>query len=549
MKISILSVLLFSLVFVRLNAQHDHSGNAANGLEPAVTAATIFEEQELRKKMKNDGLTDAVIEKLIQERKLFLATGRKTKWVSYGKSSSIGTNAACDLGVENGWNSWSGAPGVTNGSTGIPTMSTSISPPVSNGTNTCFTITSGSGIDPCTPGAGPGAPAIPMVSPGFGNNSIQMGCSQSAGCYAEQLTYAFTPTVQDTNFVYSYAMVLYDPGSSHTVKEQPFVQFMILAQNGDTVPCTFQKYVSFSSLPGFYTANATCTGGASVIYKPWSTVGVNLSAYIGQTLTAVITNVDCAQCGHFAHSYWDFICGSIPLNNGCNGSQSTICAASDPSIAYTYQWYKNGTILPASTTQCIAVTQNTGDVYVVHVMQPSGCNFYMKYVATPGAVQSLYTYSLNGNTVTFTNLSTGATSYVWNYGDGNTGTQSNPVYTYTNPGTYTVCLVATDGVCSDTVCKTITISVVGISEQDLASSLALYPSPVASELFLNFGKINFGKARISICNMIGEMLFETTIPANGEQRLNVSQLSNGVYFLKVNTEYGNITKEFTISKD
>lgn len=44
-------------------------------------------------------------------------------------------------------------------------------------------------------------------------------------------------------------------------------------------------------------------------------------------------------------------------------------------------------------------------------------------------------------TVTFTNLSEYATSSTWLFGDGGTANATNPVYTYTNPGTYTVTLI------------------------------------------------------------------------------------------------------------
>jgi PKD repeat protein len=44
--------------------------------------------------------------------------------------------------------------------------------------------------------------------------------------------------------------------------------------------------------------------------------------------------------------------------------------------------------------------------------------------------------------VSFTNLSTGATNYAWTFGDGNTSALTNPANTYTNPGTYSVTLTA-----------------------------------------------------------------------------------------------------------
>ena len=45
--------------------------------------------------------------------------------------------------------------------------------------------------------------------------------------------------------------------------------------------------------------------------------------------------------------------------------------------------------------------------------------------------------------VTFSNFSQNATSYSWNFGDGNTSTDENPVHEYADFGTYTVVLTAT----------------------------------------------------------------------------------------------------------
>lgn len=47
-------------------------------------------------------------------------------------------------------------------------------------------------------------------------------------------------------------------------------------------------------------------------------------------------------------------------------------------------------------------------------------------------------------TVTFTNLSKNATEWIWDFGDGGTSTENNPVYTYLTSGTYTVKLTATN---------------------------------------------------------------------------------------------------------
>ncbi|MBK9177760.1 MAG: gliding motility-associated C-terminal domain-containing protein [Flavobacteriales bacterium] len=46
--------------------------------------------------------------------------------------------------------------------------------------------------------------------------------------------------------------------------------------------------------------------------------------------------------------------------------------------------------------------------------------------------------------VSFTNLSSGASSYQWSFGDGQFSTATSPTHTYAQPGTYTVTLTASD---------------------------------------------------------------------------------------------------------
>ena len=71
-------------------------------------------------------------------------------------------------------------------------------------------------------------------------------------------------------------------------------------------------------------------------------------------------------------------------------------------------------------------------------------------------------------TVSFTDQSTGdITSWLWNFGDGNTDSTRNPIHTYASPGTYTVTLTVSGPDGSDTAVKADYITV-------------NYPAPVAA---------------------------------------------------------------------
>lgn len=56
---------------------------------------------------------------------------------------------------------------------------------------------------------------------------------------------------------------------------------------------------------------------------------------------------------------------------------------------------------------------------------------------------ALFDYQIDGITVQFTNYSTDATTFMWDFGDGNTSTDENPLHEYTESGNYIITFTAT----------------------------------------------------------------------------------------------------------
>ena len=94
-----------------------------------------------------------------------------------------------------------------------------------------------------------------------------------------------------------------------------------------------------------------------------------------------------------------------------------------------------------------------------------------------------FIYDIDVLTVTFDNLSSGADSYEWDFGDGNTSTEENPVHTYTDGGDYTVSLKATNEGGSDSFSDNFTLTKPGAiidgSFDDWAEYSAVYTDPDA----------------------------------------------------------------------
>ena len=131
----------------------------------------------------------------------------------------------------------------------------------------------------------------------------------------------------------------------------------------------------------------------------------------------------------------------------CQGGSVELTA---PAGFAAYLW-SNG-----ATTQSITVN-STGN-YSVIVGNARGCIASSDPVAVtvnpnPSAD---FNFTLSGATVVFTNTSSGAATYSWDFGDGATNTAPSLSHTYSTAGTYTVCLTATSAAnCTDTECKTV----------------------------------------------------------------------------------------------
>ncbi|HXR84700.1 MAG TPA: PKD domain-containing protein [Hanamia sp.] len=73
------------------------------------------------------------------------------------------------------------------------------------------------------------------------------------------------------------------------------------------------------------------------------------------------------------------------------------------------------------------------------------CFFSCKKDKAQSQVDVIYTVNVDGLTATFTNQTKGVTTYKWDFGDGATSTEQNPVHTYSLKGKYVPTLYVSTG--------------------------------------------------------------------------------------------------------
>lgn len=140
---------------------------------------------------------------------------------------------------------------------------------------------------------------------------------------------------------------------------------------------------------------------------------------------------------------------------------------------------------------------------------------------------------------TFTNTSVGATTYAWDFGDGNTSTSTSPVHEYSAAGTYTVTLTATNGACESVDSFDVVITVVGLEEITSISSVKLFPNPASDNVNVELNLKENANITLSIVDNSGKIVYAenaSLLEGKSIQSLNTSSLKAGYYNVVISTE-------------
>ncbi|CAA6800116.1 MAG: Peptidase S8 [uncultured Aureispira sp.] len=153
---------------------------------------------------------------------------------------------------------------------------------------------------------------------------------------------------------------------------------------------------------------------------------------------------------------------------------------------------------------------------------------------TAEIIDASFSAATSGGTAAFTDASTGATSWMWNFGDGNTSTQQNPTHTYTTNGPHYVTLSINNAACS--FADSVSVSV-GIEEISNTMNLVILPNPATSETSLRFSEVLPTALKVEVIAINGKVLMETSIAAgSSDKTLDLSTLPPAMYLIRLSSE-------------
>jgi PKD repeat protein len=116
--------------------------------------------------------------------------------------------------------------------------------------------------------------------------------------------------------------------------------------------------------------------------------------------------------------------------------------------------------------------------------------------------------------------------YYWDFGDGNSSTEENPEYFYSNSGSYIVRLIGEKCGLSDT--KEITIDATSSIQENVEMQFSIYPNPTYNILHINFRDENIHQVVCKIYGLDGKLVQISEWNQNSKS-ISIENLPQGVY--------------------
>lgn len=269
-------------------------------------------------------------------------------------------------------------------------------------------------------------------------------------------------------------------------------------------------------------SDASCagsaTGSSTVVYYPSPSV---------DSSDVTIIDADCKDTGGAIHGL-RFTGGSAP---------------------YTYVWENSAGAVVSNGS--IDLSDVSSGFYTIVATDLRGCEATYKASVNQGAgVIAEFTFTPeSGQTplpVLFTNQSTGATVYEWDFGNGGVSSSANPSTVYKEEGTFSITLIAkkANG-CADTVSHELSVS----DTMDIVIPNVFTPNNDGVNDVFTFSANGFGQFSCTIFNRWGATVYFWDTPNGGWDGKTSSgeDAGDGVYYyvLKLSDKEGKLLPEKT----
>ena len=241
----------------------------------------------------------------------------------------------------------------------------------------------------------------------------------------------------------------------------------------------------------------------------------------------------------------------------------------DAEAISVYQWYRADDVAGTNKTVILGANALDYELAIADVAK------YIAFEVTPkaltgttdgvpvtsvfvGPIQDGYPkadfdYVLAAPAVLFQDYSINAVTYFWDFGDGETSTEAEPVHVYETEGKFTVKLTVENQYGRDEMIKEIDISSTGIDDLNKESQrISVLPTPNDGRFDLIFAnEARIGDLKVEIYDIRGQLVRSNMFEVSDSQfreAFDISEVKSGIYTIVLHTKEAVFTKRIIINK-
>jgi hypothetical protein len=208
------------------------------------------------------------------------------------------------------------------------------------------------------------------------------------------------------------------------------------------------------------------------------------------------------------------------------------------------RWYENATDTQSIGTGPFFETPSLlGSRSYFASAEFKGCvspRLEVRPVVNPRPFSGFFFDVLTDQRIRLTPLTTSGVSFNWNFGDGNTSSETGPTHTYQDSGWFNVRLILTSmfNQCKDTTTNEVYVPYADPASVSsiLSQSFRLYPNPANHTLWVDAGDNRVEHASVSLFDFSGKQVLNIpNHPFSIQPRLeiNTSNFTSGVYYVRI----------------
>lgn len=196
------------------------------------------------------------------------------------------------------------------------------------------------------------------------------------------------------------------------------------------------------------------------------------------------------------------------------------------SASNTYQWFLDGTLLPLEINADIQITGE--GLYSVDVTNSFGCQSTSSYIYECIAANT--TIDVVDHTLSVINSTD--YSYQWYFEGILMPSETSAQLEFTNEGNYSIIITDEFG-CESEASYLVDFTALKENER---TSISIYPNPTKELINIKLQDQNTKIATLVIKDLSGKTVFENININSDKSSINISNLSDGIYFIEVTTD-------------